>query len=69
MPRPFHPPWFDHPNNMWWNAEVTKLLIMQSFSASCHFAPLRSKYSPQASSICVLPLVWDQVSHPKKNDT
>jgi len=37
-----------------------KLLIMQSSPASCHFLPLRSKYSPQypvlKSSTCVFPL-------------
>jgi hypothetical protein len=29
--------------------QVMKLLIMQSFPASQHFLPLRSKYSPQHS--------------------
>jgi len=42
-----HPPWLDHPNNIWWSIHIIKLLIMQSSSASYHFLPLRSKYSPQ----------------------
>jgi len=44
IPRPSHPPWFDHPNNIWWSIHVTKLLIMHSSQVSL---PLRSKYSPQ----------------------
>jgi len=34
MPCPSHPPWFDHPNNTWRSAQVTKLLTMQSSPAS-----------------------------------
>jgi hypothetical protein len=45
MPHPFHSPWFDRLNNMWLSAQIMKLLIMQSSPASCHFLPLRSKYS------------------------
>jgi hypothetical protein len=37
------PPWFDHPNNIWWIVQVMKLLIMQSCPASRHFLPLWSK--------------------------
>jgi len=47
MPHPSHPPWFDHPNNIWWSVQVMKLLIIQSSPASCHFFPPRFKYSPQ----------------------
>jgi hypothetical protein len=32
MPRQSHPPWSDHPNNIWWNVQVMKL-IMQCFPA------------------------------------
>jgi hypothetical protein len=46
MSRPSHPPWFYHPNNIWWGVQVMKLLIMQSSSASYNFHPLRSKHSP-----------------------
>ena len=28
MPRPSHSSWFVHPNNIWWAAQITKLLIM-----------------------------------------
>jgi hypothetical protein len=44
---PSHSPWLEYPNNIWWIVQVMKLLIMQSSPASCHFLPLRSKYSPQ----------------------
>jgi hypothetical protein len=37
MPRPCHPTWFDHPNNIWWSLQVMKLLIMQPSPASRHF--------------------------------
>jgi hypothetical protein len=47
LPFPSHPAWFDYPNNIWWSVQDMKLLIMQSSPASCHFLPLRSKYSPQ----------------------
>jgi hypothetical protein len=60
MPRPSHPPWFDHPNNIWWWAQVMKLLTMQCSPASRNFCPLRSKYSSQhpvlkTPSVYVLP--------------
>jgi hypothetical protein len=32
---------------IWWNTQVLKLLIMHSSPNSCHFLLLRSKYSPQ----------------------
>jgi hypothetical protein len=47
MPRQSPPPWFDHPNNIWWRVQIMKLLIMQFSSASCHSIPLRFKYSPK----------------------
>jgi hypothetical protein len=59
----------DHPNNMWWNIQVMKLLIMQS-SPACPFLPLTSKYSTQhpvlKHNLCSLLSVRDQVSHPYK---
>jgi hypothetical protein len=42
-----HPPWFDHPYNIWQSVQVMKLLIMQSSLASCHVIPHTSKYCPQ----------------------
>jgi hypothetical protein len=47
MPCPSYPPWFDVPINIWWHAQVMKLLIMQSSPASLRFLPLRWKSSPQ----------------------
>jgi hypothetical protein len=35
MSHPSHPPWFDHPDNIWWSVKVIKLLIVQSFPSSC----------------------------------
>jgi hypothetical protein len=29
MPHPSNPPWSDNRNNMWWRAQILKLLIMQ----------------------------------------
>ena len=28
MPHPSHSSWFDHPNNIWWEVQIIKLLIM-----------------------------------------
>jgi hypothetical protein len=28
MPCPSHPPWFDHPNNIWWSVQIIKFLVM-----------------------------------------
>jgi hypothetical protein len=42
---PSNPHWLDHPNNIWWSVQVTKLLIMRSSPASSHFLLRRSKYS------------------------
>jgi hypothetical protein len=68
-----YPPSFDHPNNSWWRVQIMELLIMQFFPASCHFIPLRSKYSPKhlfsnTLNLCVCSFfnVRDQVSHPYK---
>jgi hypothetical protein len=48
MFQPSRPSWFIHPNNIWWSAQVMKLLIMQSSLASSHFLPVRpSKYTSQ----------------------
>jgi len=61
---PFHPIWLDHPNNMQWNVQVMKVLIMKYSPASHHFLCLRSKYSsqhpvPEHSQIYVLPRLWE----------
>jgi hypothetical protein len=61
MRRPSNSSWFDHPNNIWWNVQVMKLLIMQSSAASRHLLPLRAKCIPghpvPRHPQCVLPLV------------
>jgi hypothetical protein len=45
MSRPPHPPWFNHPNNIWWIIQAMKIIIMQ-FSLQSFFIPFRSKYPP-----------------------
>jgi hypothetical protein len=49
MPLPYKPPSFDHPNNIWRRKtlQIIEILTIQFSPASCHFIPLRSKYSPQ----------------------
>jgi hypothetical protein len=68
---PSHPPWSDHANTVWWGAEIIKLLIMQFYTTSCYFIPLRSKYSLQHPvlkrlSLCSSLNVREHVSHPHK---
>jgi hypothetical protein len=29
-PRPFHPPWFDHPNNKWWRIQMMNVRTTDS---------------------------------------
>jgi hypothetical protein len=55
MPCPFEPPWLDHFDYAWPRVQVTKLLFMQFSSTSCHFIPLRPKYSPQHPESMFLP--------------
>jgi hypothetical protein len=35
MRRPYHPPSFDHPNNIWWGTQIEKLHITQVPPAYC----------------------------------
>jgi len=45
-PRPSHSPWLDHPNNIWWTAHTTQLLVTQFSAVSCYFL-LYPHYLPQ----------------------
>jgi len=47
MSCPFHPLWFDHPNNILCSVEAMKLLIVQSSPSSHQFLAPKSKYSPR----------------------
>jgi len=47
IPCPSHLSQFGHPNNIRWSVQVMKFLILQSFPASRHLLPLRSKFYPQ----------------------
>jgi hypothetical protein len=59
-------------NNIWWILQFTKLLVMQSSLASCHFIPPMSKYSAEhpvlirPHSMLFPACEGDQVSHPYK---
>jgi hypothetical protein len=70
MPRPSHPPWFHHPNSIWWSVKLTKLLIMHPSPFSCHFhlCPhiLLNILFTHILNLCSSPKVGDQVSHPYK---
>jgi hypothetical protein len=58
---------------VWWSVQIMKLLIMQFSAASCHFIPLRSKYSPKHPVLkhnqCVLPFTWETKVCPIQNFT
>jgi len=47
MPSPCRSPQFHDLNNICRSIEVTKHLSVQTSPASCHFLPLRSRYSPE----------------------
>ena len=36
-PHPLHPSWFNHSNNVWWEANTTQLLSIQSLPVPCHW--------------------------------
>jgi len=61
MCHPSHSPWFDHPNNIWWEVQIIKFLIMQCFTLPCYLVPHRPKYLPSAPYNPHS--VRDQVSH------
>jgi hypothetical protein len=44
---PTSSPWLHHSDYIWGRVQTMKLLIMQFSPTTCHFIPLRSKYSPQ----------------------
>ena len=48
-PRPSHSSRFDHPHNIWWGAQIIKLLIRQFYPIPCYLVPLRPKYLPPHS--------------------
>jgi hypothetical protein len=48
---PPHPPWFDHPNNIWWRVQIMKLLIWSPYIFHCLGHPKKSIK------------VWSPVSH------
>jgi len=47
MSSPYHGPWCNHPNNIWWSVQVMKFLIMQYSPSSRHFLLLGSRCPPQ----------------------
>jgi hypothetical protein len=47
MPRPSHSSRFDHPKNIWWRVQITKLLVVPSSPLPCYLVRLVPKYLPQ----------------------
>jgi hypothetical protein len=60
IPCPSHTPWHHHPNYTWRRVQVMKLIMLQLSPTSCHFIPLRSKYSLQH---CVPPSMSESKFH------
>jgi hypothetical protein len=52
---PYHLPWFDHTDHIWWSVQITKLLIMQSSPASRYFLLL-------CPNIFLSTLFWNTLS-------
>lgn len=46
---PILSPWFDHTNNIWWEIQIMKLVIMQFSPSSYCLLPVRTRYLPQHS--------------------
>jgi hypothetical protein len=42
--QPFHSPWFEHLNSMWWEVQIMTLLIMWFSLVCCYLPPFRPKY-------------------------
>jgi hypothetical protein len=67
MCSPPHSPWFNHPNSVRWRIQAVKFIILQ-FSPWSIFllGPniLLSTLFSKTLSLCSLPKVRDQVSHP-----
>jgi hypothetical protein len=64
MPLRFHPPWFDHLNNIWgrlqlWSFSLCSLLQPPVTSSLLGPKIFSSGHCSQTSSIHVLPLVWE----------
>jgi len=60
---PSHPPWFHHPNIIWWNIQVMELHIMQCNILHPPATSSLSNYCSQKPSIYILPLVWKTKYH------
>jgi hypothetical protein len=66
IPRPSHPPWFDHPNNIWWSSSLCSLLQDPATSSLISPNILLSTLSQNTFNLCSSLSVRDQVSHPYK---
>jgi hypothetical protein len=62
MPCPSHPPWLNHPNNIWWSVQVMKLLITQSSPASRHFLLYRCQQTHLIVLLSSSLLCWMQLT-------
>ena len=70
MPRPSHYSRFDHPNNIWWSVQITKLLIDVVFSTTLLPRPSGPNIILNTLFSNILSLrsslnVSDKVSHPR----
>jgi hypothetical protein len=57
VPCPFHPPWFIHPNNIWWGIQIMKLFIT---TGNCYLLLFRPSAScSRTPSAYTLSLIWE----------
>jgi hypothetical protein len=55
IPRPSHPPWFDHPNNIWWSSSLCSLLQPPAISSLLGPNIFLSTLFSHPQPICVRP--------------
>jgi hypothetical protein len=59
MPCPCHPPWFDHPNTMWWRVQIMKLLI--TFSNTLNLLSPYEREKFKENLLCNHPEIKHQI--------
>ena len=63
VPNISHSSSLDHPNNIWWGVQISKLLIIWSFPFPCYVVPLRPYYAPQLPTLRHLKPMFLNVSN------
>jgi hypothetical protein len=65
-----HPPWLNHPNNIWWSIQVIKFLTVKTSQPPTTSSSLGPNFLLSTLfshiTVCSSPSVKDQVSHPYK---